>query len=202
MTSVEWKWAYINSSLGPGGFDGHKGLVHALPAHSPVCSPPLSAPVTLQHTPSCLPTSILQHGLTRQKLDLMGSHGVQGTPVAGHKRGREPEEQPIFGLLEQIRRLKLPCVDAATANKLLGPFVREALKFDERDTLLAIVAQFGWQEAQQGGPGAAGPSSSPPGGFDRALDLGSFSLLLQVCWLGGQQGQAGSTGARSSRKSG
>jgi hypothetical protein len=61
--------------------------------------------------------------------------------------------------------LKLPSIDAATANRLLGPFVKEALKFDDRGTLLAIVQQFGWD---------------PNGDFTRALDLGSFSLLLQV----------------------
>lgn len=88
------------------------------------------------------------------------------TPTAGHKRGREtqPSSSPLARLLEQIRRIKLPSVDADTANRLLGPFIREALKYDERGTLLAIVQQFGWQAG---------------GEFSQAIDLGSFSLLLQ-----------------------
>lgn len=104
------------------------------------------------------------------------------TPTAGHKRGREhqpapsPSNSPLAALLEQIRRLKLPSVDSSTANRLLGPFVREALKFDERGTLLAIVQQFGWEDTPAGG-------SSSAAGFTRALDLGSFSLLLQVRML-------------------
>eukprot|EP00775_Hariotina_reticulata_P006093 gene6093-6331_t len=52
----------------------------------------------------------------------------------------------------------------ATANQLLGPFIREALKYDDgKGTLLAIVQQFGWEA----------------GVFSQGLDLGSFSLLLQ-----------------------
>jgi hypothetical protein len=84
----------------------------------------------------------------------------------------------------------VPTVDAATANRLLGPFVREALKFDERGTLLGIVEQFGWQAAAgTAGTAAAGASGDDKGAvgsgaatgeFSRALDLGSFSLLLQV----------------------
>jgi hypothetical protein len=99
--------------------------------------------------------------------DDVGRTGIR-TPTAGTKRGRpeaSPSSSPISRLLEQIRRLKLPSIDAATANRLLGPFVKEALKFDDHGTLLAIVQQFGWD---------------PNGEFTRALDLGSFSLLLQV----------------------
>lgn len=102
--------------------------------------------------------------------------GASRTPTAGtagHKRSREQpaaaaaEEQPLAALLEQIRRLKLPSLcDAATANRLLAPFVQEALRLDERGTLLAIVQQFGWE----GGSGE----------FSKAIDLGSLSLLLQV----------------------
>jgi hypothetical protein len=92
----------------------------------------------------------------------------------GSKRPREvppagdcASPSPLARLLEQIRRLKLPSVDAGTANRLLGPFVREALKYDERGSLMAIVEQFSWQ--------ARGEA------FTQAIDLGSFSLLLQVC---------------------
>lgn len=96
--------------------------------------------------------------------------GVRTPTTAGHKRGREtPSSSPLARLLEQIRRLKLPSVDAATANRLLGPFVKEALRFDERGTLLAIVQQFGWQAGGQD--------------FTQPIDLGSFSLLLQVCMI-------------------
>lgn len=93
--------------------------------------------------------------------------GASRTPTAGHKRSREPEEQPLAALLEQIRRLKLPSLcDAATANRLLAPFVQEALKLDERGTLLGIVQQFGWEGAS--------------GEFIKPIDLGSLSLLLQA----------------------
>eukprot|EP00879_Flechtneria_rotunda_P022680 GHRR01023952.1.p1 GENE.GHRR01023952.1~~GHRR01023952.1.p1 ORF type:complete len:356 (+),score=62.70 GHRR01023952.1:575-1642(+) len=83
----------------------------------------------------------------------------------GLKRGREASESsPLGRLLEQIRRLKLPAIDAETANELIGPFLREALKYDDsKGTLFAIVQQFGWEAA----------------GFSKGVDLGSFSLLLQ-----------------------
>jgi hypothetical protein len=60
--------------------------------------------------------------------------------------------------------LKLPSIDAATADELLAPFIKQALQFDTAGTLLAIVRQFGWQAD----------------GFTTGVDLGSFSLLLQV----------------------
>lgn len=84
---------------------------------------------------------------------------------SSRKRGREVSGSPLQCLLEQIRRLKLPSVDAATANELLAPFVRDALRHDDKGALASIVAQFGW----------AGDS------FCRAVDLGGLSLLLQVC---------------------
>lgn len=81
------------------------------------------------------------------------------------KRGREQaHSSPLRSLLEQIRRLKLPSIDAATADELLAPFIKQALQFDIEGTLLAIVRQFGWQAD----------------GFTTGVDLGSFSLLLQV----------------------
>jgi hypothetical protein len=92
-----------------------------------------------------------QHGLKRAR------EAAGGAPSHHH--------HPLATLLEQIRRLKLPSVDPDTANRLLGPFIREALRLDERGTLLAIVQQFGWQAG---------------GEFTQAIDLGSFSLLLQV----------------------
>ncbi|KAF6263903.1 kinase-like domain-containing protein [Scenedesmus sp. NREL 46B-D3] len=80
------------------------------------------------------------------------------------KRGREQaHSSPLRSLLEQIRRLKLPSIDAATADELLAPFIKQALQFDIEGTLLAIVRQFGWQAD----------------GFTTGVDLGSFSLLLQ-----------------------
>ncbi|WIA34068.1 hypothetical protein OEZ86_012446 [Tetradesmus obliquus] len=80
------------------------------------------------------------------------------------KRGREQaNSSPLRSLLEQIRRLKLPSIDAATADELLAPFIKQALQFDTEGTLLAIVKQFGWQAD----------------GFTTGVDLGSFSLLLQ-----------------------
>jgi hypothetical protein len=109
----------------------------------------------------------------REHVDLsdisLASTKMNQTPCTdqnnSRKRGRAAEASPLGRLLEQIRRLKLPCVDAATANQLLGPFIREALKYDDgKGTLLAIVQQFGWET----------------GTFSQDLDLGSFSLLLQV----------------------
>lgn len=81
------------------------------------------------------------------------------------KRGRaEQASSPLRSLLEQIRRLKLPSIDAATADQLLAPFCKAALQFDSEGMLLAILQQFGWEA----------------GGFTKGVDLGSFSLLLQV----------------------
>eukprot|EP00882_Tetradesmus_deserticola_P017021 GHRQ01018207.1.p1 GENE.GHRQ01018207.1~~GHRQ01018207.1.p1 ORF type:complete len:129 (+),score=19.74 GHRQ01018207.1:208-594(+) len=81
------------------------------------------------------------------------------------KRGREQaHSSPLRSLLEQIRRLKLPSIDAATADELLAPFIKQALQYDIEGTLLAIVSQFGWQAD----------------GFTTGVDLGSLSLLLQV----------------------
>lgn len=130
--------------------------------------------------------------------------GAARTPTL--KRARtDPKPLCLQLLLEQVKRLKIPSCDCATANRLLGPFVREALKFDdERGTLLTIVEQFGWQAqpdtvrlADTGAAGAAGAgagSVAAAGEFCRTLDLGSFSLGLQVrCFAAsssviGQQG--------------
>lgn len=126
--------------------------------------------------------------------DVSAAATPTGSDQQSRKRSREaPESSPLGRLLEQIRRLKLPCVDAATANRLLGPFLAQALKFDDgkgagtapgrrwlartvgarrrglpprlpAGTLLGIVQQFGWEN----------------GSFCKGVDLGSFSLLLQV----------------------
>jgi hypothetical protein len=90
------------------------------------------------------------------------------------------EQQPCSALLEQIRRLKLPAVDAATANRLLGPFVREALKFDERSTLLGIVQQFGWVVCAAP-PSAAAAAGSAGGEFSRSIDLLEEKELRNPC---------------------
>lgn len=71
---------------------------------------------------------------------------------------------PLQSLLEQIRRLKLPSIDQATANSLLRPWLLKALEQDDKGTLLEAMQPFGWSD----------------GGFSRSVDLGMLSLVLQV----------------------
>jgi hypothetical protein len=54
-----------------------------------------------------------------------GAAAAHNTPTptpASRKRGRE--SSPLSLLLQQLKRLRLPCVDAADATKFLAAFIR------------------------------------------------------------------------------
>eukprot|EP00878_Enallax_costatus_P034284 GHUV01038005.1.p1 GENE.GHUV01038005.1~~GHUV01038005.1.p1 ORF type:complete len:206 (-),score=26.82 GHUV01038005.1:132-749(-) len=100
----------------------------------------------------------------------MSSPGKRATPSPNNdqsrKRSREVSDttSPLQSLLEQIRRLKLPSIDQATANSLLRPWLLKALEQDDKGTLLEAIQPFGWSSA----------------GFSKTVDLGMLSLVLQV----------------------
>lgn len=99
----------------------------------------------------------------------MSSPGKRSTPSPcndqSRKRSREVPgtTSPLQSLLEQIRRLKLPSIDQATANSLLKPWLLKALEHDDKGTLLEAIQPFGWSST----------------GFSKTVDLGMLSLVLQ-----------------------
>lgn len=101
----------------------------------------------------------------------MSSPSKRSTPSPcidqSRKRTREGSDNtsPLQSLLEQIRRLKLPSIDQATANRLLKPWLLKALEQDDKGTLLEAIQPFGWSST----------------GFSKTVDLGMLSLVLQVC---------------------
>lgn len=87
----------------------------------------------------------------------------------GRKRGRgaaESGSSPLQLLLEQLRRLKLPAIDAQQANALLAPLVRDCLRVcgaggsGSDNSLLEILYTFGWREEAPGGGAFTGQSVS------------------------------------------
>jgi hypothetical protein len=72
------------------------------------------------------------------------------SPVSsGRKRtrdsGQASDGSPLTRLLSQLKRLRVPCIDPAQANALLGPLVAECLKLSNDSTLLGILQAYGWR---------------------------------------------------------
>jgi hypothetical protein len=89
----------------------------------------------------------------------------QNTGRHARKRSRDGCTESSLGrLLEQIKRLKLPTIDREFANRMLAPFVREALtQVDTNGTLLGIIRLHGWDTS----------------GFVGPVDLFSLSTAVQ-----------------------
>ena len=107
-------------------------------------------------TPGCEGTKVLKCSSTPVAISTDATHS--------RKRSRCSSDSPLGRLLEQIKRLKLPFLERDTANKVLAPFLKDALERDDTSgSLLGIVQQFGWN-----GVGFTGP-----------VDLFTLSTALQ-----------------------
>lgn len=68
------------------------------------------------------------------------------SPVTSRKRSRDSDtSSPLSRLLEQLKRLRVPVIDPAQANALLGPLVLECLKVNNDTAFGCILQSYGWQ---------------------------------------------------------